>query len=125
MPLGATVFSLIFGVICLVLGVAAYTGRDKAWMITRSVLPGQSGPALLYLGIFFFFLPIALAVMDILPPILSLLFSTSVLACLFIGVLGFFWLPRFMHPRWMRGNYRADKERTRPGPSTMRRNGDQ
>lgn len=122
MSLGATIFCLLFGALLIALGIAAYSGRDRSWMITKKVLPGQSGPALLYFGIFLFLLPMAVPLMDVLPPIFAALLGLVVLGCMFIGVLGFFWLPRFMHPRWMRDEYRLDKERKRREGSTMQRN---
>lgn len=122
MSLGATILCLLFGAIFLALGIAAYSGRDRSWLITKTVLPGQSGPALLYFGIFLFLLPMAVPLMEVLPPIFAALLGLVVLGCMFIAVLGFFWLPRFMHPRWMRDDYRLDKERKRGDRSTMRRN---
>ncbi|MGP9618153.1 hypothetical protein ACT3S2_14125 [Arthrobacter sp. AOP36-A1-22] len=121
MSLGATLVSLGFGIVSLALGIAAYSGRDKSWMITKSVLPGQSGPALLYIGISFTLLPFTVPLMDVMPPILALLLGGTVLVCLFIGFIGFFWLPRFMHPRWMREQYRAEKERKREVRASLRR----
>jgi len=121
MSLGATILCLVFGAVLMALGIAAYSGRDRSWMITKKVLPGQSGPALLYFGIFLFLLPMAVPLMDVLPPIFAALLGLLLLGCMFIGVLGFFWLPRFMHPRWMRDEYRRDNERMRRDRSTRHR----
>lgn len=115
MSLGASIFSMVLGGVCLLLGILAYTGINRTGQFMSRITTGVPDVALLYLGIFFFFLPLALLVMDVLPPILAVLVGCGVLGSLFVGVLGFLWMPRFMRPRWVKDRDRALRDRGRPG----------
>lgn len=111
--LGASTFSMVFGGCMLLLGILAHTGINRTGHFMRLYTTGVPDLALFYLGIFFFSLPVALLLMDVLPPILTALLGFAVLGNLFVGVIGFLWLPRFMRPRWMDDRDRAGRESRR------------
>lgn len=115
MSLGASIFSMVLGGGCLLLGILAYTGINRTGQFMRRITTGVPDLALLYLGIFFFFLPLAVLVMDEVPPILAVLVGFGVLGSLFVGVVGFLWMPRFMRPRWMKDRDREVRDHRRPG----------
>ncbi len=106
-PLPLTIL-LILGVTCLVSGIMAYRGRYVSWLALKSILPGWAGLASLYLGAAFLALPAATFVLrampegDVVRALLGLLLIGIMIAGAIIGIIGMFWLPRFMLPRWIK-----------------------
>ncbi|RZU60869.1 hypothetical protein EV380_0420 [Zhihengliuella halotolerans] len=78
------------------------------WLALKSFFPGWAGLAGLYLGLAFLGLSIFMVLhgLDLLHgPIMTLVGLVCVVAAfagLPIGIIGFFWLPRFMLPKWVK-----------------------
>ncbi|WP_102160559.1 hypothetical protein [Zhihengliuella halotolerans] len=106
--LGFFLFLSSMSAILVVSGVMAYRGKYVMWLALKSFFPGWVGLASLYLGIAFMGLSIFMVLeeLDILHgPIMTLIglaMAGATFVCLPIGIIGFFWLPRFMLPKWIK-----------------------
>ncbi|MBG6085462.1 hypothetical protein [Zhihengliuella flava] len=100
----------ILGVMSVVLiasGILAYRNKYVAWLALKSFFPGWPGLAGLYLGIAFASLLVLSVLMDVATrgnPLLGLvvlvLFAVFVTSLL-TGIVGMFWLPKFLLPKWI------------------------
>jgi hypothetical protein len=95
------------GVVCFYGGILAYQGRYKSWLVLKSVFPGWIGLASLYLGVAMVMLALApfLKAIDA-PGIVAVLWLLVTAPSMIIGIIGCFWLPRFMWPQWMKETQR-------------------
>lgn len=100
--LPAIIIGTVLVGVLIVSGVLAYTGRYKGWLMLKSFLPGWPGLAGLYLGVGIGLVVVLPSVMDALPPLLVLLAGALAFGSLLIGIVGMFWLPRFLLPGWVR-----------------------
>ncbi|WP_349828625.1 hypothetical protein [Brevibacterium litoralis] len=97
----------VMSLVLVVSGVMAYREKYVSWLILKSFFPGWPGLAGLYLGIAFGSLLVLNTLMDSevargnIPLSLLVLFGVMVLG-LVIGIVGMFWLPRFLLPRWVK-----------------------
>lgn len=94
--------------VLIVTGVMAYRQKYVAWLALKSFFPGWPGLAGLYLGIAFATILVLNSMLDaatggnlLLGLAVLALFAVFVL-CLVTGIVGMFWLPRFLLPRWVR-----------------------
>lgn len=94
--------AVLFGLVLLISGILAYTGRYRSWLVLKSFLPGWPGLAGGYIGAMVLLAMFAVPVLDVLPAPLSFLLAVLLFACLLIGIIGMFWLPRFLLPPWIR-----------------------
>lgn len=95
-------FLLPLGLFLLVCGLGMYTNKWPVLLVVDGFLPGQGGLAATYIGAWTATLPFGDWWLSwdipVLPGILSLLNT----ACLVIGLVGCFWMPRFMQPTWIK-----------------------
>ncbi len=88
---------IIFGLCAAVAGLSAYTGRWRGWA-QRSGYSNNLGFSLAYIGIGFALMGIFIAFPQGTVPINLLIAVWMTLnGC---GVIGYFWLPAFMLPKW-------------------------
>lgn len=94
-------------VVLIVSGILAYRDKYVAWLALKSFFPGWPGLAGLYLGIAFASLLVLSVLMDVASrenPLLGLLvlvlFAVFVVSLL-TGIIGMFWLPKFLLPAWI------------------------
>ncbi|MFC7400858.1 hypothetical protein [Citricoccus sp. GCM10030269] len=100
-PLGFAI-AVGLGVLLVASGVLAYTGHYKGWLMLKSFLPGWPGLAGGYIGVMILlavFLPL---VGDAMPPLLFLVFAAVLFVSMLIGIIGMFWMPRFLLPQWVK-----------------------
>lgn len=100
-PLGFAI-AVGLGVLLVVSGILAYTGKYKGWLMLKSFLPGWPGLAGGFIGVMILlavFMPLA---GDALPPVLFLLLAAVLFCSMLLGIVGMFWLPRFLLPGWIR-----------------------
>ncbi|GHD04242.1 hypothetical protein GCM10008096_11330 [Zhihengliuella salsuginis] len=93
--------------VLIVSGVMAYRQKYVAWLALKSFFPGWPGLAGLYLGIAIATILVLNSILDaatagnlLLGLAVLVLFAVFVL-CLVTGIVGMFWLPRFLLPRWV------------------------
>lgn len=94
---GALLGALIF----LTWGVVSYTGAWKGWIGVRRGYGATIGFASLWLGLAFALGTVALAVESFWRPAFFVLSGVAAIL-LVIAIVGFFWLPRFLLPKWFR-----------------------
>ncbi|WP_157975655.1 hypothetical protein [Brachybacterium sp. YJGR34] len=105
--LGTTLLGAMSAVL-LVSGIMAYRGTYVSWLALKSFFPGWPGLAGLYLGIAFADVLLMRALLDaaldgpLLLGIVYLLLFGILVASAMIGLIGMFWLPRFLLPLWVR-----------------------
>ncbi|MFC4333801.1 hypothetical protein [Salininema proteolyticum] len=94
--------------VLIVSGVLAYRQKYVAWLALKSFLPGWPGLAGLYLGMAFAAILVLKSMLDIgvegnavLALAYLVLFAVFALS-LAIGIIGMFWLPHFLLPRWVK-----------------------
>lgn len=97
---------LLLGVVFLVLGAVAYSGRWKGWMRVRRGFGSTIGFAWLWLGAAFLTAAIGLLVNPYSPAAFAALIAVAAILLL-VAIMGAFWLPRFLLPRWYR-TWRGD-----------------
>ena len=90
---------LLLGVVFLVLGVVAYSGRWKGWMRVRRGFGSTIGFAWLWLGAAFLAATIGLLANPYSPAAFAALIGLAAILLL-VAIVGAFWLPRFLLPRW-------------------------
>ncbi len=90
---------LLLGVAFLVLGVVAYSGRWKGWMRVRRGFGSTIGFAWLWLGAAFLAAAIGLLANPYSPAAFAVLIGLAAILLL-VAIVGAFWLPRFLLPRW-------------------------
>jgi hypothetical protein len=90
---------LLLGVAFLVLGVVAYSGRWKGWMRVRRGFGSTIGFAWLWLGAAFLAAAIGLLANPYSPAAFAALIGLAAILLL-VAIVGAFWLPRFLLPRW-------------------------
>jgi hypothetical protein len=90
---------LLLGVVFVVLGVVAYSGRWKGWMRVRRGFGSTIGFAWLWLGAAFLAAAIGLLVNPYSPAAFAGLIVLAAILLL-VAIVGAFWLPRFLLPRW-------------------------
>jgi len=92
---------LLLGVVFLVLGAVAYSGRWKGWMRVRRGFGSTIGFAWLWLGAAFLTAAVGLLVNPYSPAAFAVLIGLAAILLL-VAIMGAFWLPRFLLPRWYR-----------------------
>jgi hypothetical protein len=99
------------GAISFVSGILAYQGKYKSWLVLKSFLfPGWPGLAGLYVGLGIMMASLSGLVVDAgTPGFLIFLWVVVMFASMVTGIIGMFWLPRFMWPSWIKET--ADKMR--------------
>lgn len=90
---------LLLGVAFLILGVVAYSGRWKGWMRVRRGFGSTIGFAWLWLGAAFLAAAIGLLANPYSPAAFAVLIGLAAILLL-VAIVGAFWLPRFLLPRW-------------------------
>lgn len=85
----------------LTLGVLAYTGRWRRWMGPARGYGTFIGFSLLYIGIAFLAASAGVTVWDAATPVAAVLFGIAAIA-LVIAIVGLWWMPRMLQPRWYR-----------------------
>lgn len=96
-------FLLPLGLFLVVCGLGMYTGKWPVLLAVDGFFPGQAGLAATYIGacmVLATFSPLWLDRDDI--PVLQAILSLVSLLCMIIGLVGCFWMPRFMQPGWMK-----------------------
>lgn len=94
--------------VLIVSGVLAYRHKYVAWLALKSFFPGWPGLAGLYLGIAFAAMLVLSTMLDaatggnaLIGLAVLVLFAVFVLS-LITGIVGMFWLPRFLLPAWVK-----------------------
>lgn len=82
-------------------GIVAYTGVWKGWIRVRRGFGATIGFAWLWLGLAFGVGTVALMVESASRSTFFVLIGFAAVLLL-IAIVGFFWLPRFLLPRWFR-----------------------
>lgn len=102
-----TLMSVVLALTTLPLGLflvwASISMIRQKWMyllVADSFLPGKPSLAALPLGILMVCVPFN-GLISGLPQPLSGLIGLLLMACLVLGLLGCFYVPRFLRPRWM------------------------
>ncbi|MBT1003528.1 hypothetical protein KIH31_13030 [Paenarthrobacter sp. DKR-5] len=95
-------FVVPWGLFLFVCGILLYRKIWLGLLALNSVAPGQPGLAATYIGAWLATLPFGNWWLSWHIPVLPALLSFANLACLVIGIVGCFWMPRFMQPRWLR-----------------------
>lgn len=70
-------------------------------VVGDSYLPGKPSLAMLPLGLWMVALPFGNVLLDLGNPTAGL-FSVFSTGCLALGLIGCFWVPRVLHPHWMK-----------------------
>ncbi|SDQ96683.1 hypothetical protein SAMN04489742_3288 [Arthrobacter crystallopoietes] len=95
-------FVLPLGLFLLVCGLGMYTKKWPILIFADAFLPGHPGLAATYIGAWMATLPFGSWWLSwnvpVLPGVLSLLSTV----CMVIGLVGCFWMPRFMQPAWLK-----------------------
>ncbi|MDK1327023.1 hypothetical protein [Arthrobacter sp. zg-Y1143] len=116
------IFSLPFGGFLMVVGLLVYNGRFLAFRaVLNSFRSGEPALASTYIGLFFILIP--LSQMALAADINE--FAIMVIACVtllsgFIGVIGGFWMPNFLKPRFIREE-NAERKRARQADRKRRK----
>ncbi|NUL46924.1 hypothetical protein F7P69_17215 [Cellulosimicrobium funkei] len=94
----------ILGGVTFISGILAYQGRYKSWLVLKSFLaPGWAGLASLYLGMGLLLIGAGgFAASTDLPDVIVVVCGALGFPSLVLGIIGFFWLPRFLWPRWLK-----------------------
>lgn len=92
----------VIGAILVVSGYFAYRGKYVAWMLMKSFLPGWPGLAGLFLGIWMILFPVVGWLIDVAKPLGALVVVFVWFPSLLLGIIGMFWLPRFLLPQWIK-----------------------
>ncbi|NUL46153.1 hypothetical protein F7P69_13255 [Cellulosimicrobium funkei] len=100
--LPAYLFSTVLGVLLVVSGILAYTGKYRAWLMLKSFLSGWPGLAGGYIGVMILLALYLPLIGESLPPILFLLAAAFTFLSMAIGIIGMFWLPSFLLPAWIK-----------------------
>lgn len=100
--LPAYLFGTALGILLVVSGILAYTGKYRAWLMLKSFFPGWPGLAGGYIGVFMLLALYLPLIGESLPPILFLLAAAVTFLSLALGIIGMFWLPNFLLPQWIR-----------------------
>lgn len=92
----------VAGLLFTSLGLAAYTGRWKRWLVRDILNWRYFGFAMLYAGLAFLLFPVAALAAEV-----DLVWPARILMILgiagtWITIMAVFWLPKFMRPRWYR-----------------------
>ncbi|GAA3697866.1 hypothetical protein GCM10022377_08470 [Zhihengliuella alba] len=103
-------FAILLGIggVSFVSGVLAYRGKYVAWLALKSFFPGWPGLAGLYIGAAILSGAGAAVILQAMPEgnivraLLGLLLIFTMIAGAIIGIIGMFWLPRFMLPQWVK-----------------------
>lgn len=92
----------ILGALLIVSGYFAYRGKYVAWLQLKSILPGWPGLAGLYLGIWMVLFPVVGWLLEVAKPLGAVVAVFAWLPSLLLGLIGLFWLPRFLLPQWIK-----------------------
>ena len=90
------------GILLVVSGILAYTGKYRAWLMLKSIFPGWPGLAGGYLGLMILLALYLPPVLDSWPPLLALLVVAVLFLSMEVVIVGMFWLPNFLLPPWVR-----------------------
>jgi hypothetical protein len=94
--------AVVFGLILVISGVLAYTGRYRSWLMLKSFLPGWPGLAGGYIGLMVLLAVFVQPLIDTLPGPLLLVVAAVAFGSMLLGIIGMFWLPRLLLPGWIR-----------------------
>lgn len=100
--LPAYLFGTALGVLLVVSGILAYTGKYRAWLMLKSFFPGWPGLAGGYIGVMILVALYLAPLLETMPPLLSLLVAAVLFLSLALGIIGMFWLPGFLLPAWVK-----------------------
>lgn len=95
-------FLVPWGLFLLVCGILLYRKIWLGMLALNSIAPGQPGLAATYIGAWLATLPFGQWWLSLPIPALPGLLSIANLACLVIGIVGCFWMPRVLQPRWLK-----------------------
>ncbi|MFZ3452570.1 hypothetical protein [Arthrobacter sp. 7Tela_A1] len=95
-------FMLPFGLILFTGGLLLYTKKFVGLLILDRFMPGKPSVACTYLGAWLLFMAPQHFVNQTGIDALIMPYSALLLGCLAIGLLGCFWMPKFLQPRWMK-----------------------
>ena len=93
--------AIVGGLVFVLAGIVAYTGLWKGWIRVRRGYGSTIGFAWLWLGLSFSTAGAAVLVDDSSRAASTILVGAAGLLFV-IAVVGFFWLPAFLLPRWYR-----------------------
>lgn len=94
-------FLLPLGIFLLICGLGMYTNRWPVLLAVDGFFPGQAGLAATYIGIWMIMTTFSPLWLSSDAPIVAGLLSLVSLASLVVGIVGCFWMPRFMQPAWI------------------------
>ena len=113
-------FAIFFllGLVPFVGGVLLYTKKFVGLLVLDSFMPGKPSLATTFLGAWLLLMAPAHFVRETDIDALIMPYSILTLGCLAIGLMGWFWMPKFLQPRWMKEG--AELEARGEDPYTKR-----
>lgn len=109
--------AVVFGVIFVIMGGLAYSGKWRSWSTSRVLRVYRVLPiALGWAGVG----SLVLAVANVIPEPLAEILGFPALAFIALCVPGMAWLPSFMLPRWYRLQRGLERRARRDGTPEMR-----
>ncbi|WP_404320521.1 hypothetical protein [Arthrobacter luteolus] len=92
----------LLGIVPFVGGVLLYTKKFIALLILDSFMPGKPSLATTFLGAWLLLMAPQHFVNETGIDALIMPYSALLLGCLAIGLMGWFWMPKFLQPKWMK-----------------------
>ena len=95
-------FMLPFGLVVFTGGVLVYTRKFVGLLILDRFMPGKPSLATTFLGAWLLLMAPQHFVNESGIDALIMPYSALLLACLAIGLMGWYWMPKFLQPKWMK-----------------------
>ncbi|MEB7503569.1 hypothetical protein [Arthrobacter koreensis] len=95
-------FMLPFGLIVFTGGLLLYTKKFVGLLVLDSFMPGKPSLAQTYIGAWLLLMAPSEFVLQSDIDALIVPYSFVLLGCLALGLLGCFWMPKFLQPKWMK-----------------------
>ncbi|MCC9192694.1 hypothetical protein LOC59_03365 [Arthrobacter sp. zg-Y916] len=92
----------LLGIVPFVGGVLLYTNKFVGLLVLDNFMPGKPSLATTFLGAWLLLMAPSEFVLQTGIDALIVPYGIVLLGCLAIGLMGWFWMPRFMQPRWMK-----------------------
>ncbi|WP_312180430.1 hypothetical protein [Arthrobacter sp.] len=93
---------LTWGLVLFTGGVLLYTKKFVGLLVLDNFVPGKPSLACTYLGAWLILMAPAEFVRQTGMDALIIPYAMLTLGCLAIGLLGCFWMPKILQPRWMK-----------------------
>lgn len=118
----ASIFLLPFGTFLMVIGLLVYNGRFLAFRAgLNSFWSGEPALASTYIGLFLILIPLwDMANTANVNEFLELVVACVILGSGFVGLIGGFWMPNFLKPRFIRKE-NAERKQARQAERDRRR----